>query len=505
MPGHVLDVSRAFNGVLAQFATTSTSSLYESMAVINGRLVIFNKKSNPKQPKSTLVFGENTPVLDALTGRRIFLEPIKSTSTDHLSVHLIADQPEGQLFLVSLKQPHLMGDGITFAAILKRGTGEPQLLGDPTVIDYSFLPANELQRLHRYKFMILSRNHLLSLGQSSSSDDRILARYRSLVARLAEELKGGKTSIRATSVLEEADPGTGRKFVPPVFNVATKKLEIQEFPVELILNHPFLVFQRSDPFIGRSGVFFDNLNSSIWEGTATPAVQGRIDYDQKNRRYRILNLSKADEKMGAGLMTTPDEESLVVASIDGQPHVFFRSAMKDGTVGVSLTLGSSWNFFAAKKVAGLKRTMRGERSSSQYVHYLFLSQTDAANSEATSVVKILESSEHLKVTDIIPLSKKFANISELRARVHMLESEGKSKLLFDNVNIKLGSDREAVGGAPSDTVPYVDVRLSSGLETVQHYLRPMQSIRLSGSKLSWLLYQSGRRGKEQNRYILSWL
>ena len=130
--GQVLGVSKGFNGVLAQSSfSQGTNDAATSVAVVNGKLVFFNRATKAKGKMKPLILGESgLQVFDPLLGQEFKLQSTIS-DLDDLSVLALneikaqADLPfGGQLFLISIKEKSAFGDGVTMGVVLEKGQSE---------------------------------------------------------------------------------------------------------------------------------------------------------------------------------------------------------------------------------------------------------------------------------------------------------------------------------------------------------------------------------------------
>ena len=470
-PGTVLDVGRAFNGMVAQFPMGAITGAYESMAVVNQRLVIFNKKTSLKDSDSYIEIGKTEPLIDAMTGVKVPLQPITSTDTSYLNVQVFQNSrsADSELLLVSVKQPNILGTGITFAAVLKRGNGSKiQFVGDPVVIDYNFLSAPDLKKLSVGGTFILSRNHLLALSKSQGHDDRIIRKFRENVSNLLSQMRPGKMPAKGLLV----DPTGRNPFSPPLYDVAARELMLENVPIEKIGDQYFSIFQRIDPLTSSATVFLADVQNPSEPNTAT-AIPGRVDYDSKSHRYKILDLSRYNK-------FHPDaSDAVVLASIDDQTYLIFRSAYNAKLVSVNISSLGIPSFDSVERMVGIK--VHKAEGTDSYSHAVILSWELKNRTKGTYAVKLLENNDYIKALDVVTLQTGFSTLGDLAGRIKKAPVLGNDRILFDNVSTQ-ASIRAATQGT---TKPYIDVLASGHSKIKQVYLTALRSIKIGGNELRW--------------------
>jgi hypothetical protein len=478
LAGDGKDVGRGFSGVLAQFPMTAVTKRYETFAIVNERLVLFGNSSRDKLPKSVLIFGENTPLIDALRGNRVSIEPITSTAAQNISIY-VAEDANSQLFIVSVKQKNINGSGLTFAGALKRGTGALELEGQALVIDYGFHSTEELSRLHTEGNLVLSHEHLLSFARPNGSDDRIMRHYREFLIKLAKQIEPGKKTLVPFD----------KTYDPPKLNVATGHVFLTKLPVEQVLDTPVPIFQRIDPFLGRSGVFFNDLPENAAIPSVSTTLPGRIDYDERAHRYKILDLQRTDRKDAKIAASSPS--TVLLVSIDNRIYMVFYSSIKQRFVATDVSGVIGRQIFSAKRISAVKTTVQVGNPANSYEHYLVISADLDGKVKGSTSLKILETADITKTVEVIQLSKAFYPLAEIKQRIATTEINGQTTVLFDNISERLKKPEDSQDeDASRSTAPLLNLRDSTSSKLRQHYLHPISIQHILGSPVVYRAYNN---------------
>ncbi|HMN69058.1 MAG TPA: hypothetical protein PKC28_11010, partial [Bdellovibrionales bacterium] len=498
--GQVLDVGRGFNGVLTQFEGGGQGR-YESLAVVNGRLTLFNQKSSAADPKSIVTLGESVPLLDAMTGTKVQLAPITSTAENDLTVQVIQEYDQNlELFLVSVKQPNLHGNGITFAAMIKRNSANLELAEEPIVIDYTFLSGSEIRKLYVGDFHLLSRNHILSAAQPVNGDDRITRRYRETLGRLAGELRGKQKQAadlknRDKSVLKTLDPETGRPLSPPLLNMRTRRVSVAELPVYPLTLKPFPIYYRVDPFQNGSGLFFDKIDDHVRSGRAPANLNGRVDYDAKSHSFEIRDLSRA------GKQIYPFKPEVAVSAvIDGRHHLIVHSPSSGMFRALDIEdLIPAEQMSSFKNVSAIVRETEPSKTNGANLHVIISRQ--GKQSPKTSVFKVADTKGYMRIVDSFDISNQYYDFTDLKNR---LSEPSNAQILFDNVNKRLPKNGESLADnakAVIESVPYLDLTESSSMSKRQIYKRPIRVSKISQG-FEWRYYNPEGVIRKQSGFYL---
>ena len=141
-------------GVLAQLELARFDHSYVSVAVVDGKVRIFNRNARASNAGSFITIGDGLMGLSDVNGLDVdmpLVERIDAISILTQSPKII-DGHYVQLVLLSVKTPgqSVLGNGLTLVLMVKalRSTGGGvELVHAPTVIDYRFHSIIELQRL----------------------------------------------------------------------------------------------------------------------------------------------------------------------------------------------------------------------------------------------------------------------------------------------------------------------------------------------------------------------
>ncbi len=147
------------------------TSLFDSIIVIDGELVLFNWDSDQKNPESFTNFSNSSVLRDPLSRLPIKLNEI--TSLDQISVVEVDSLDDYQTILVSVSQESLYGNGFTFFANLSFNSEGPRIIGVPYIINYDFLKSHELKKLYiEEEESVFSKNilrNMMALLEGSNS------------------------------------------------------------------------------------------------------------------------------------------------------------------------------------------------------------------------------------------------------------------------------------------------------------------------------------------------
>lgn len=491
--GKVLDVSESFNGVLEQLKMTKATRRNEALAVVDGLLTLFSNRSTPGSDKNKIQFGDaQTPVLDGQTLRPMRIAPIKSIKDVHVVLFDKAKTTGDEILLVSLNQPNDFGSGVTFAVLVRRPVKVDQskieLASSPLIIDYDFLDQVTMERLRsgcEGTDTILSRSHLLSMGQSMPNDDKILRQWRGFVQKLANEIKAGTRD--KLSAVEAVARGA---FRPPKLDLGTGRTLLESLPFQTVTEHPYAIVQRADPLGGRSGVFvLDNgleADANYSQPSAKPTVSGAIDFNQKTGHYSVTALNQGD--------LVDLERTVQLIRIDHRPYLLLGASNPR----IPLLVDANAAPFLQDercKFSGFHKIAKQFGYVNSPDHVVLLSM-DCGQTKGTYSLMIQEtSSRSAQIVSTTKISNKVYGAAELSERFFvykLAESEGYA---FDNVRDR--SEYKALRAkaiadssfqsAPTavDLTPSVPLLDLSGDGVI--YLRPEESKALTGD-LAYRIY-----------------
>ncbi|MBL7663923.1 MAG: hypothetical protein JNM93_02230 [Bacteriovoracaceae bacterium] len=140
---------REFHGIFTQLTDISNQTQnYESLAIINGKIILFNINSNFEDENSFIdLSGKNGQLSDLASGQQIEVLPI--TNSRDVTLHKINNSTKNQytlLFSVKQNLPGL-GTGLTFflnLSITSKGPLATWPTVPPMVIDYKYKPLSEI-------------------------------------------------------------------------------------------------------------------------------------------------------------------------------------------------------------------------------------------------------------------------------------------------------------------------------------------------------------------------
>ncbi len=381
--GQVLGVSKSFNGIQKQLSTGMETGRNESLAVIDGRLVLFTRNSRPNEPSTVVQIGgpKGISPIDPLTKMQFELSPIQS-----LADLYVIDKPvntKQSLVLVSQRQASPMGDGVTFAFITdgpaQRGKSSLlKLAGTPLMINHDFLDAMKLGQLlgtRDYHVQnppqtVYSHIVLNALGHPRYNDTPTKAKWRS---DLLAKIRTLPMSADKEKMVRQT------KWVPnalPVLDVLTGLPVLPAYPIQILSqDSPVAIIQREDPVRDVDHVYLyqsntsevNNAEATFGKAAArTDGIAGRVNLSVDNRRTPLIfHASVNSEWRPAPELTIQNFESFgpnedlrvpsLLAKINNQFHLTFKS--ESGLVAT----------FNIEKLTGIEL---GSVTRLHYVHYL---------------------------------------------------------------------------------------------------------------------------------------
>lgn len=247
--GEVLGASRAFNGIVAQLRITSVTFQDEAMAIVNGRLILFSKKSDPKNPSSIISIGSSQmPVVDPFSHQEFRIQDIENKN----DASVVSGRTNGgEVVLVSLRQANPFGPGVTFAFMVKNtgGSEELTLTGRPVVINYEFLSPAKLATLGQTDGFAQGKifSHLLlkSLAQPRPNDAVGIVKWRRHLAEFV--------SILPATEKDGASIGGFPVANIPLLNLNDGSIALDSLPMSLLTRRgePLAAIQVEDPVNNR--------------------------------------------------------------------------------------------------------------------------------------------------------------------------------------------------------------------------------------------------------------
>ncbi|MBY0371418.1 hypothetical protein K2X33_12070, partial [bacterium] len=454
--GNVLGASKRSSGVIENFYISAHTNRNESIAVIDGKLVIFGSKTT-NDPASKIVIGsKQNPLFDILSQALVTLGDI----TEPDAVVCYGDESisgagskRGQLVICSVRQRHALGSGFTFAFVLKypeSGAGTKlQTLGNITVLDYDFTPKQKLSSLieGNKDFAVFSRSLLKSHQKKNSADHPLITEWRGLLRKFDTFYTNTKSKGRQELFEKRVNE-------IPMYNLLDGTVTLLKNPNSIISEKPVGVQQSIDPFSGRAEFVLGD--AAEWDiDKNTIRFPGQIDVD----------------KHGDALVYAPDikrdsEDALeshvpALLVISGRLHA-----------AIPEDRDSQDNYYLVD--LGVNVPADGKGFSSTYrddgKHYFFVSSFDSGVTEVLVVEKVGKTGRLVKR---LPLMKKALYQAELNNRIHV----GKDMILFDNVTPPTRGSRYTANA--KRTTPYLNVVESTEANPQQFYLQSKVSKRLT--------------------------
>lgn len=325
LKGAILGAGRSFNGILSQLELSRSTQRNESLAVLDGKLVLFTKHSRANKKSSYIVLGSaDHPVRDVMNLRPVPIAPI--TRIDDVAVANGARTIHSQVVLISVRQPSPFGGGLTMAMLVKRQSSdglvsELELEGPPVVIDYSFYSAKDLTQLLSSEdtTAVISPSHLLQLREPQPWDDRIMDRWRAHLSGFVKRIRKDRDAkAEAKDKKNKMVAGT-----IPRYSLEEQQLIFDRLPYELLLERPLEVFQRINPTGGEgSGVVVRQDRDGSEEDEeldprTLPLIPGKVEYDEIRKAYRIYPVeSQTNQPMAVAVV---DNRTYLIALHQSEP------------------------------------------------------------------------------------------------------------------------------------------------------------------------------------------
>lgn len=215
LEGEVWQADSKGNLLVRQIATSKVDGVSQILLVVDGSVYLLSVESDMKKSKTFIRFGsEETPLIEAGTGQRRFLQALPSGGKIAIHQDFGVSSSGAQLILVSVKfeRPESVGDGLTFAVevLPVEANGALKLNGNPTVIDYKFHTKEQLENLvsqHHNKDKIVYSEILIrqfensDLSRFSSQIDDVRKLVMGYVNAALRAVRPGAYLAGATSVV----------------------------------------------------------------------------------------------------------------------------------------------------------------------------------------------------------------------------------------------------------------------------------------------------------------
>lgn len=249
--GKVFGASSVFSGILAQIDSSSGKEAgFDSIAVVDGVLTLFNRRSRFDKPKSVLRLSLNLPLVEPITG--LPTAPLKVSAIEDVNIHVsktFSDKAgrhrDSRLVLLSVKSPNSFGEGFTMAFVLEesRESEGPRVLNQKSfLLNYRFLPEDTLWRLMVRDVNELSKMQVFSHLAAMSVVARSQAfGDRKLVKKWGDRVKGFISNLESRSLQKISSVGV------PTFNLFNGQIELRSVPMEFVLRTPAVLGQIFNP------------------------------------------------------------------------------------------------------------------------------------------------------------------------------------------------------------------------------------------------------------------
>ncbi len=461
-------------GIVAEFSLTKNTGLFESVAVVDGQVVVFNIESRPDKPNSYFVIGaEGSKPVDILSGRPYNLPRIQSLRDVQVAL-FDQETQKGQGFLVSFRNTSPIGTGITFAGMLKRSEpkGNVQLVGSPKILDYEFHGFQDLKALIHpddQRAGTIPDDALRGYITDKPDDPPVLRTWRRNLALRLDSLRGSAVTPSA-------------KVEIPRLDLITGTLKLGAYPQKIVgtglrLN---LVY---DPRDGNHRVYVvDTTVSDLSKGYLH---SGPIDYDEESRTY--------------SLWASQLHNHVLLGSSNGELVAFVGPATGNGTAALFPNIG----VFALEKASGslaqkdISFVCEVSKDASEELTYLFVSRR--IPTPKTDVYIISRTPQHVTLKKSYTISNQFFSQEILSARVRTMS--GSQKVFFDTVT-PYTDDMTTHRSTYRDTFPHLSVGESTGNTRVQVYLKPLEEIRFNSHTVFRVFDPTGADSQHSGLYLI---
>ncbi|MBI3535124.1 MAG: hypothetical protein HY072_06530 [Deltaproteobacteria bacterium] len=285
-------------GNLEEFPISKETRLYESVVILDEKILIFDLNSDASDTSTFLQIGSRELLLhDPFSGEVVILDSVRTLQD--ISIYSLNVFHESNYFLqpvlFSVKQHGSFGNGVTFLVLFKSSDNSKKLeIVRTEVLDYRFYNTSELKKLDpatsQSDLCIVSPLYLKFYGRPQAKEPHYVARWRQ---RLREYVDKRGWEI-AHSI----------EF--PFFEYLSGQVRMYQYPIMCLPDTcPSGMAQYYDPTGGRSGIYFNKQSamSGALDADARPLSRGTFDF----------NPSRPTELLVAHI----DSNDMVVGYIDG--------------------------------------------------------------------------------------------------------------------------------------------------------------------------------------------
>ena len=450
--GNVLGVSKGFNGILAQTSQGVTTDTADSLAVVNNKLILFNKNtsSTGARNKKALVLGDGKfSIFDPLLGVPYESNVIINNLND-ISIKAIQDVGPrrgltngGKLFLVSIKQQNSFGNGLTLAFIVENPRSDESLSrvyqNKAMVLGYKFVNEKALEYLVvregvHWTGRLFSHNVIRATLQKLNveSEDPLINRWIKHMEDFVKKLESEKSLNQHYSAYLEMSA--------PVFHLFAEQTVYRSIPAKPLMSGNIPLYQTYDPRTSLWSVVQINdvtsspkstedknnqsnkasdlvfINSDKFDQQSTVALPGRVKYDKK-KKYRALPIDLENKDL------TRSEYLIVV----GDSTVFLLRGKNDKIKTLSV---HDVDLFDARNLEVIHMQYNTSHGS---VHYLFLSSISKTGKQNLKVLTLEQGDSGFKIVGDTDLMQKYVSRDEILLRSKFSDSSDvlKTGLYFD--------------------------------------------------------------------------
>ena len=450
--GNVLGVSKGFNGILAQTSQGVTTDTADSLAVVNNRLILFNKNtsSTGARNKKALVLGDGKfSIFDPLLGVPYESNVIINNLND-ISIKAIQNVGPrrglingGKLFLVSIKQQNSFGNGLTLAFIVENPKSYESLSriyqNKAMVLGYKFVNEKALEYLVvregvHWTGLLFSHNVIRATLQKLNveSEDPLINGWIKHMEDFVKKLESEKSLNQHYSAYLEMSA--------PVFHLFAEQTVYRSIPAKPLMNSNIPLYQTYDPRTSLWSVVQINdvtsspksaedknsrsnkasdlvfINYDKFDQQSTVALPGRVKYDKK-KKYRALPIDLENKDL------TRSEYLIVV----GDSTVFLLRGKNDKIKTLNV---HDVDLFNTRNLEVIHMQYNIRHGS---VHYLFLSSISKTGKQSLKVLTLDQGDSGFKIVGNTDLMQKYVSREEILLRSKFSDSSDvlKTGLYFD--------------------------------------------------------------------------
>ena len=428
----------ATQGLVAQLKLSELDRRYETVAIVDGKIHIFQMLSKRDDPKTFLKLGgPEAPAIDVMSNMQVAIPDVKRL--EDFVVLPLAHSNAGQLVLFSVRGISPMGDGVTFAAYVKAASkaaeGALELSGPLFVLDYKFQTFDQLSKLECPSAKgqgVYSRSLLNAYLRKRSNDE-------------PPGLSGWRTTLKEFLGLldtpERAATANSRVMSVPYYDIPGETVRISQPPLVAVNSGNLAAIQVYDPVSNQDGIIFGTAANPI-----TPSMyhlRGRVDFNFEKKAYRIY--------------PSMTERQANLAYINKELFLL----LGNGTETANIRIDGAGEF---PDTIDFHIVTPPPLDGKKQYYILLSSVRNAVKKTEVIVVDALSGSYH--ISKRVPFLAEFYTQKEMIERTVVFGSD----VLFDNITPH--QEREgSYGQVAKDTAPYLN------LTAVRDQWNPIQTYR----------------------------